>query len=138
MKTYRRVIEIITDKKEGVIDITERVMEILKESGIKEGFCLVFSLHTSSGVYISDSDYNLTYDLLNILNDLLPRNKEYLHNKVDYKKNATAHLKTILTSHHVLLPITNGNLDLGLYHTIYYAEFDGRRKKEILVKIIGE
>lgn len=138
MKTYRKVIEIITDKQEEVVDITERLVEILKESGIKEGFCLIFSLHTSSGVYISDSDYNLTYDLLNILNDLLPEHKEYLHNKVDYKKNATAHLKTILTSHHVLLPITNGNFDLGLYHTIYYAEFDGRRKKEILVKIIGE
>ena len=99
---------------------------------------MVFPHHTSAAVYISDSDLGITSDFLKVLRKLVPANNNYTHNKADPKKNADAHLKAALTGHHIVIPITNGALDLGLYQTIYYAEFDGRREKEVEVKVIGE
>jgi len=138
MNSFRKVISIKTDKKEEIINITGKVREILSESGIKEGLLLVYSMHTSSGVYISDSDTSLNDDLTDLLGDLIPEDKDYKHNLTDYKKNAPGHLKVILSSHHVVVPVTEGRMDLGTYQTIYYSEFDGMREKEVLVKIIGE
>lgn len=138
MNSFRKIISIKTQKKEEIINITGKVKEILQSSGIKEGLLLVYSLHTSSGVYISDSDTSLNDDLNDLLNRLIPESNDYKHNLTDYKKNAPGHLKVILSSHHVMIPVTNGKLDMGTYQTIYYSEFDGMREKEVLVKIIGE
>ena len=138
MNSFRKVISIKTDKKEEIINITGRVREILSKSEIKEGLLLVYSMHTSSGVYISDSDTSLNDDLTDLLSDLIPEDKGYKHNLTDYKKNAPGHLKVILSSHHVVVPVTEGRMDLGTYQTIYYSEFDGMREKEVLVKIMGE
>ena len=107
-------------------------------SGIREGSILVFPHHTSSAVYISDSDSSLTLDFLELIGGMVPDMAGYRHDETDYKKNAAAHLKAILSGHHVTLPVSGGRLDLGLYQTVYYAEFDGGREKEVLVKVTGE
>lgn len=137
MKGFRDFIVIKTENQEEIVNITSKVIEICKKSGIKEGLAIVFSHHTSSAVYISDSDFSLTRDYQRVLNLLVP-DDDYHHDYADYKKNATGHLKSILNGLQVIIPITSGNLDLGAYQTIYYAEFDGKREKEILVKVIGE
>lgn len=137
MKSYNEFIYIQTKTKIEVIDITAKVQSICQRSGIKEGLVLVFPFHTSCAVYISDSDTNLTNDYKEILNQIIPERGNYAHDLTDYKKNGHAHLKSILTGHHITLPLSNGELDLGIYQTLYYAEFDGQRKKEILVKVIG-
>ena len=138
MKTYKEFIRITAKNKEEVINITPQIEKTCGKSGIKEGIALVFPHHTSSAVYISDSDKGITSDLLKILKRVIPASDAYIHNKVDPKQNADAHIKSTLTGHHIVIPITAGKLDLGLYQTIYYAEFDGMREKEILVKLIGE
>jgi len=137
MKTYRDFIHITTKQREQTLNITPQVRKICKVSGIKEGMTIVFSHHTSSAVYINDSDTGITSDFLKVLEKLVPASNNYIHDKADPKKNADAHLKAALTGHHIVIPITNGELDLGLYQTIYYAEFDGMREKEVLVKVIG-
>lgn len=138
MKTHKEFIRLTTKSKEEIVNITAQVQHICWNSSIKEGFVLVFPHHTSSAVYISDSDTCLTRDYQKAWRKLIPEGENYAHNRADPKKNADGHLKSILTGHHIILPLTNGQLDLGLYQTIYYAEFDGRREKEILVKIIGQ
>ncbi len=138
MNSFNKEITIESRQKQEIIDLTGRVQDIVEHSGIKEGLALVYPLHTSSAVYISDSDISLTQDFNDILEKLVPSSAGYRHDEVDYKKNADAHLKAVLTGHHVVLPVSDGRLHLGTYQTIYYAEFDGGRKKEILVKIIGE
>jgi len=138
MKSYKDFIYVTATEKVEIINITVGVEQIAKESSIKEGFVLVFPHHTSSAVYISDSDPSLVEDYLKLLDNSVPSHRDYLHNLADHKRNADAHLKAILTGHHIVLPLSDGRLDLGTYQTIYYAEFDGQREKEILVKIIGE
>jgi secondary thiamine-phosphate synthase enzyme len=136
MKSYREFIKINTERREEIVDITSKVREICQKSEILEGWAIVFSHHTSSGVYLSDSDFSLTRDFQKILEKLVPEDN-YEHDYNDYKRNATSHLKAILSGLQVIIPITKGKLDLGAFQTIYYAEFDGRREKEILVKILG-
>jgi len=138
MKSHKRVYRLKTEDREDVVDVTGRVAETLRESGVKEGLVLVYTLHTSSAVYVSDSDSSLTLDFLDLVDGLAPDGAGYRHDEVDYKKNAAAHLKAILAGHHVVLPVTEGMLDLGVYQTVYYAEFDGGREKEFMVKVIGE
>lgn len=137
MKSHRDFIHITTKNREEIINITPQVEKICNTSGIKEGLVMVFSHHTSSAVYISDSDKGITSDFLKVLKKIVPSGDNYVHDGADPKKNADAHLKATLASHHIIVPVTAGQLDLGLYQTIYYAEFDGMREKEILVKVIG-
>ena len=127
--------EITTAEKEEVIDVTLKIKEIVKKSDVIDGLCLVFPMHTSSAIFINDSDFNITDDVRDVLRKLVP-DAEYKH--IDPKNNAKGHIKSTLVSHHVTLPVTDGTLDLGQYQAIYYAEFDGKRRKEILVKVIGE
>jgi len=138
MKSHRDFIHITTKDREAIINITPQVEKICNASGIKEGLAMVFPHHTSSAVYISDSDRGITSDLLKVLRKIVPSGDNYVHDGADPKKNADAHLKATLACHHIIVPVTAGQLDLGLYQTIYYAEFDGMREKEILVKVIGE
>jgi secondary thiamine-phosphate synthase enzyme len=138
MKSYRQVFRIKTEERQEVVDVTSRVAEALERSGIAEGLALVFPMHTSSAVYISDSDSSLALDYLDVADRLAPKGAGYRHDEADYKHNADAHIKAVLTGHHVVLPVTGGRLDLGAYQTLYYAEFDGAREKAFMVKVIGE
>ena len=125
MPTFRAEITLCTKERVEIVDITGQVEDACRTSGIREGIALVFPHHTSSAVYISDSDRSLTGDFSSILSELAPEDRDYAHDLTDYKKNAFG-------------PVTGGRLDLGRFQTIYYAEFDGRRDKEIIVKIVGE
>ncbi len=138
MKSFRQLYRIKTSEKQEVVDITGKVSEALDASGVKEGLLLVFPHHTSSAVYVSDSDTSLALDYLDVADRLVPDASGYRHDETDFKRNAAAHIKATITGHGVVLPVTEGRLDLGLYQTVYYAEFDGRREKVFLVKVIGE
>ncbi len=138
MPTYRAEITLCTKEREEIVDITGRVVDAVAESGIADGIALVFPHHTSSAVYISDSDRSLTGDFSSILSELAPEARAYAHDLTDYKKNAYGHIRASLAGHHIIIPITGGRPDLGVYQTIYYAEFDGKREKEIVIKIVGE
>jgi len=138
MKSVRKLIEVQTKRQVEIVDITRQVIDIVRSSGVRDGMALVYPHHTSSAVYISDSDRCLQGDLESVLARLVPERDDYTHDRTDPKHNATAHLKAILAGHHVVIPVTDGDLDLGTYQTVYYAEFDGRRTKEILVKVIGD
>ncbi|MFO8056352.1 MAG: secondary thiamine-phosphate synthase enzyme YjbQ [bacterium] len=138
MKSYRRVLSFTTEEAEEVLNITEQCESALSESGVTEGIMLVFPLHTSSSVFISDSDFSVALDYQELLENLAPALAGYRHDETDPKKNAHGHLRSVLTGHHITCPVTEGRLDFGSFHTIYYLELDGRRPKEVLVKIIGE
>jgi len=138
MRSYRETFDVCTRRKREVVDITETIRQACRGSGVRDGLCLVFPHHTSSAVYVSDSDRHLTDDLLDALARAVPEGEGYAHNRVDPKMNAEAHLMAVLAGHHILLPVSDGDLDLGLYQTIYYAEFDGCRPKGVLVKVVGE
>ncbi len=137
MKSHRELLWFRTGKRTEIINITNQVEKVVAKSGILEGLALVYPMHTSSAVYVSDSDSSLTTDLEEILSRLVPQGRGYHHDRTDPKENADAHLRATLCGHHVTLPVSQGSLDLGTYQTIYYAEFDGMRDKEIQVKVIG-
>ena len=138
MKHFRKELHFHTDRVSEILNITAQVERAVAESGVSEGLALVYPMHTSSAVYVSDSDHSLTQDFADLLADLVPEGRAYRHDETDHKKNAAGHLKAILSGHSVTLPVSAGRLDLGAYQTLYYFEFDGRRDKEVLVKIIGE
>jgi len=138
MKSFRKVITFTSDETEQVFNITHECGRALSESGIREGLALIFPLHTSSCVFISDSDRGVSEDYREVLARLIPPGAGYRHDEVDHKKNAHGHLRAVITGHHVTCPVTDGEFDFGTFHTIYYLELDGKRPKEVLVKIIGE
>lgn len=137
MRTYRDFIKITTNLAREVRDITAEVSQIIARSGMQDGIVLLFPHTTSAAVYLSDSDSSLTEDFTALMDRLVP-DGTYKHDQTDAKKNARAHLKSLLSGHNLTLPITEGGLDLGVYQRVYYIEFDGRREKEILVKVIGD
>lgn len=138
MATFRTEVKLYTKERAEIIDITQHVAEACIRSGVKDGIVLVFPHHTSSAVYISDCDRSLTRDFSIILSELVPEGRKYAHDETDCKKNAAAHIRANLAGHHITVPISDGRLDLGPFQTIYYAEFDGQREKEVVIKIVGE
>ncbi len=126
-----------TKKKREYILITDMVDEQLQESGIKEGFCLVSAMHITAGVYVNDAESGLIADIDDWLQELAPEGPDYRHHRTG-ETNGDAHLKNLLIGHEVILPVTDGKLDLGPWQQVYYAEFDGRRRKKMIIKIIGE
>ncbi len=138
MKHYKKLLWFRTAKRTEILNITAEVVDVVGKSGVREGFALVYPMHTSSAVYISDSDPSLTEDFEAVLARLIPQGAGYRHDTADPKENADAHLRAVLAGHHVTLPVSEGRPDLGTYQTIYYAEFDGMRDKEIQVKVLGE
>ncbi|MDX1763286.1 MAG: secondary thiamine-phosphate synthase enzyme YjbQ [bacterium] len=138
MRTHKELLWFSTEKRCEIIDITSKIERAVARSGVTEGLVLVYPMHTSSAVYVSDSDRSLTRDLDALLTRLAPQAAGYHHDKTDPKENAEAHLRAILCGHHIVLPVAAAQLDLGTYQTIYYAEFDGIRKKEIQVKVLGD
>jgi len=126
-----------TKKKREYILITEMVEEQLRVSTIKEGLCLVSAMHITAGVYVNDAESGLIADIDDWLQKLAPEGPNYRHHRTG-ETNGDAHLKNLLMGHEVILPVTNGKLDLGPWQQIYYAEFDGQRNKRMIIKVIGE
>ncbi|MBT4333654.1 MAG: YjbQ family protein [Candidatus Cloacimonetes bacterium] len=138
MKSYRKELWFNTTQRRELINITLNVSSCLLESGIKEGLCLVNAMHITASVFINDDESGLHNDFEKWLEKLAPEKpySQYMHN--GFEDNADAHLKRTIMGREVVVAITNGKLDFGPWEQIFYGEFDGLRKKRLLVKIIGE
>ncbi len=137
MKTFTEYLWFNTSKRRDYINITRDVEEILSRSGIKEGMILVSAMHITAGVYVNDAESGLIQDIDEWLEKLAPFKKDYRHHRTG-EDNGDSHLKSLLIHHEVIIPVTNGKLDFGTWQQVYYAEFDGMRKKRVLVKVMGE
>ncbi len=136
MKSYTKYLTFNTARRRELIRITETVQEAVKESGIKEGLCLVSAMHLTASVFIQDDEEGLHEDIWKWLEELAPFKVDYKHHRTG-EDNADAHLKNLLTHLQVVLPVTEGKLDLGPWQEIFYAEYDGQRPKRVIIKIIG-
>lgn len=139
MKSYRKELWLNMPGRRGFVNITPQVDECLRESGIQEGLCLVNAMHITASVYINDDERGILADYEEWLEGLAPHEpiSQYLHNRTG-EDNADAHLKRQIMGREVVVAVTNGRLDFGTWERIFYGEFDGRRRKRVLVKIIGE
>jgi secondary thiamine-phosphate synthase enzyme len=138
MKSYRKELYFETKQRREFINITPIVEECLRESGIKEGLLLCNAMHITSSVFINDDEAGLHQDFENWLEKLAPEKPYSQYNHNGYEDNADAHLKRTIMGREVVVAVTNGKLDFGPWEQIFYGEFDGKRKKRVLVKIIGE
>ena len=125
-----------TKKRREIIRITEEVAAIVKRSGVREGMALVSAMHITAGVYVNDWESGLIADIEEWLDTLAPARSDYRHHQTG-EDNADAHLKRTIVGHQVMLPITAGALDLGPWEQVFYAEFDGPRRKRVVVKVMG-
>jgi secondary thiamine-phosphate synthase enzyme len=137
MKSYTEYLTFNTEKRRDLIRITDTVKEAVRKSGIKEGLCLVSAMHLTAAVIIQDDEEGLHEDIWEWLEKLAPFKPDYKHHRTG-EDNGDAHLKNLLVHLQVVLPVTNGKLDLGPWQEIFYAEFDGQRPKRVVIKIIGE
>jgi len=138
MKSYTKYLKIKTNNKIEIVNITKAVKKAVEESGVKEGLCLVNSMHITASVFINDEEEGLKKDFINWLEELAPYDyNRWLHNRTG-EDNAHAHLKRTIMGREVVIAITSGQLDLGPWEEIFYGEFDGQREKRVLIKIIGE
>jgi len=139
MKSYRKELWFHIPSRRGFVNITSQVEEAVRESGIKDGMILVNAMHISASVFINDDEHGLHQDYEKWLEKLAPHEPvdQYRHNDTG-EDNADAHMKRQVMGREVLVAITDGNLDFGPWEQIFYGEFDGRRRKRVLVKIIGE
>ena len=138
MKSYRKELWFKAPKRRAFINITPEVNECLRESGIQEGLCLVNAMHITASVFINDDEGGLHQDFEKWLEKLAPEkpHSQYAHN--GFEDNADAHLKRQIMGREVVCAVTGGKLDFGPWEQIFYGEFDGKRRKRVLVKIIGE
>jgi secondary thiamine-phosphate synthase enzyme len=125
-----------TKHRQEFVRITDDVAEIVAKSNVKEGMVLVSAMHITAGVYVNDWENGLIHDFHEWLEKLAPSGLNYRHHQTG-EDNADAHLKRTIMGHQVMLPITEGKLDLGPWEQVFYAEFDGRRKKRVVVKVMG-
>ena len=137
MKSYTKYLLMRTKNRKEIVNITEEVEDAVKESKIKEGICLVNSMHITSSIFINDEEPGLKKDFMNWLEDIAPEKENYFHHQTG-EDNADAHLKRTIMGREVVVAITNGKLDFGPWEQIFYGEFDGQRQKRVLIKIIGE
>jgi secondary thiamine-phosphate synthase enzyme len=137
VKSFTKYLTFHTEKRREYINITDEVAGAVAESAIKEGLALVSAMHITAAVYVNDAEDGLIEDIDEWLEQLAPARPDYRHHLTG-EDNGDAHLKNLLIHHQVLLPITNGRLDLGTWQQVYYAEFDGQRRKRLILKIIGE
>ncbi len=137
MKTYREELWFQTDQRRAYVNITSQVEAAVRKSGVREGLVLVNAMHITASVYINDDEPGLLKDYDQFLERLAPHEAEYRHNLTG-EDNGDAHLKRQVMGREVVVAITGGKLDFGPWEQIFYGEFDGRRKKRVLVKVIGE
>ncbi len=137
MKSATEYLWFDTRRHREYINITERVAEVVEASGIEEGMVLVSAMHITAGVYVNDAESGLIQDIDDWLEQLAPTGPDYRHHRTG-ETNGDSHLKSLLIHHEVIVPITKGQLDLGPWQQVYYAEFDGQRRKRLVVKAMGE
>lgn len=139
MKSYRKELWFNIPKRLAFVNITGEVRKCLEESGIREGLCLVNPMHITASVFVNDDESGLHHDYEKFLERLVPHEPvgQYRHNDTG-EDNADAHIKRQVMGQQVVVAVTDGELDFGTWEQIFYGEFDGRRKKRVLVKIIGE
>ncbi len=137
MKFHTEYLYFETKKRQEFLNITNKIEEVIKKSKIKEGLVLINPMHITAAVYVNDAESGLIQDFQEWLEKIAPYGLDYKHHQTG-EDNADAHLKRTLMGHQVTMAITDNSLDLGPWEQIYYAEFDGKRKKRVIVKIIGE
>ena len=137
MKVLTEYLKFHTKTHRAYIHITPQIESAVKKSGVQEGMVLVSAMHITAGVYVNDNESGLIEDIDAWLEKLAPFDKNYHHHQTG-EDNGDSHLKALLIHHEVILPITAGNLDLGTWQRVFYAEFDGQRDKRVIVKVMGE
>lgn len=142
MKSHTEYLWFNTEKRREYINITREVAQAVEKSGVREGMVLVSAMHITAGVYVNDAEDGIIQDMDDMLERLAPygrdpaAGREYRHHRTG-EDNGDAHLKNILVGHQVIVPVTDGRLDMGPWQQVYYAEFDGRRRKRLVIKVIG-
>lgn len=137
MKSHTEYLWMNTAKKREFVNITGECERILHQSGIREGMMLVSAMHITAGIWVNDNESGILQDAMDFLERLAPFGPDYRHHRTG-EDNGDAHLKNLVTHHQVIVPITEGHLDFGPWQTIFYAEFDGQRRKRVVIKVIGE
>jgi secondary thiamine-phosphate synthase enzyme len=137
MKFHTEYLTFNTQQHRDYVHITPQVEAILRNSGIKEGMVLVSAMHITAAIYVNDHEDGLLHDIDEWLDKLAPYRKDYKHHQTG-EDNGDSHLKSLLIHHEVILPVTAGKLDLGPWQRVFYAEFDGQRRKKVIVKVMGE
>ncbi len=137
MKTLTEYLWFSTDKSRDYLNITDTIAGIVAKSGVREGIVLVSAMHITAGIYVNDAETGLIQDIDEWLEKLCPYREDYRHHHTG-ETNGDSHLKNLLIGHQQIVPITKAALDLGPWEQIYYAEFDGRRRKRVIVKVMGE
>ncbi len=127
-------IEIKTRESTELIDITGKVKEIVNSKDVDSGICVIFTKHTTTGIIINENESGLKRDILALLNELIPKGKGYLHDRID--DNAHSHLRSVVLGSSVAIPIEKGNLTLGRWQSIFFVECDGPRRREVCVKVV--
>lgn len=133
---YSAEFSVRTREKIELVDITSQAREVVAKSGIKDGMVLVFVPHATAALYLNEHEGGLMNDVLSFVRDIIPQNRQYLHNRID--DNAAAHLGSILFKPFVAMPLTAGRLDVGTWQNLFLLEMDGPRTRRVIVKIIGE
>jgi len=138
MKSYREELVFNIPSRMDFVNITERVESAIRKSGIKEGLCLVNTMHITASIFINDDESGLHQDYKSWLEELAPHEpvSRYLHNRT-FEENGDAHLKRQIMGREIVAAVTEGKLDFGPWEQIFYGEFDGKRKKRVLIKVIG-
>jgi len=137
MKSYTDYLWFNTKKHREFINITPDVESAVQKSGVQEGMVLVSAMHITAAVYVNDAESGLIQDIEEWLQHLAPEGPDYRHHRTG-ETNGDAHLKSLLMHHQVIIPITKGRMDLGPWQQVYYAEFDGQRRKRGIIKVMGE
>ncbi len=137
MRSHTEYLTFKTPKHREYINITPRVEAVLAKSGIREGMILVSAMHITAGVWVNDAEDGLLADIDEWLEKLAPFRRDYRHHQTG-ESNGDSHLKSLLVHHEVIVPVTKGKLDFGPWQQVYYAEFDGRRAKRVIIKVMGE
>jgi secondary thiamine-phosphate synthase enzyme len=137
MKSYTKYLTFNTKRRRELVHITHEVEDAVRESGIKEGLAFVSAMHITAAVFVNDNEPGLHQDIWEWLEELAPYRPDYRHHHTG-EDNGDAHLKSLLIHNQTLLPITDGRLDMGPWQRVFYAEFDGQRRKRMVIKILGE
>jgi len=137
MKSHTEYLWFNTKNRREYVNITDQVEQAVAKAGVQEGMALVSAMHITAGVWVNDAEDGIIADIDEMLEKIAPLGRDYRHHRTG-EDNGDAHLKSILVHNQTILPITDGRLDLGPWQQVYYAEFDGRRRKRVIIKIIGE
>jgi secondary thiamine-phosphate synthase enzyme len=137
MKFYTEYLTFKTTKHREYLNITPKIQAALEKSGLQDGMILVSAMHITAGVWVNDAEDGLLADIDEWLENLTPFRQDYRHHRTG-ESNGDSHLKSLLVHHEVIVPVTKRKLDFGPWQQVYYAEFDGRRSKRVIIKVMGE